>query len=236
MPIALACVLLGILIPLQFRTQRTEGFPLYNQRADLLRIVRDMETARNKLEAELAQKEKQISTYEQAASKGESLLNAMRDQLEFARMEAGLTPLKGPGLTIRLIDSLRTPGQNDDPYLFIVHDVDLEALVNELFASGAEAISINEQRIVATTSIRCVGPTVLVNSVPLASPYVVKAIGQPATLEGGLRTPGGFLDSMMASMREGVQIKIARMQEVAVPGYRGGLVFRYAKMVKEGER
>ncbi len=119
-----------------------------------------------------------------------------------------------------------------------MHDIDIQALVNELWAAGAEAISVNDQRIVGRSSIRCVGPTILVNTNRLASPYVIKAIGPGADIEGGLRMPGGYLDSMSPLIGNGGEVVISRMQEITVPGFQGSLSFRHAKPVadKEGQK
>ena len=76
----------------------------------------------------------------------------------------------------------------------MVHDSDLRSVVNELFSAGAEAIAINDQRLVANSSIRCVGPTVLVNSERLAPPYKIAAIGKPDVLQSALDMQGGALD------------------------------------------
>lgn len=235
-PIAFACVLLGVMITIQFRTQKREGFPFSNQRTDLIKMVNDLERQRNKLEADLAEKKKQIDEFENAAGKEQDVAKAMKDQLTLARMEAGILPVYGPGLVVEMADSPKSPTPKDDPYYFIVHDVDLDTLVNELWSAGAEAIAINDQRIVTTTSIRCVGPTILVNSVRLASPYKIQAIGPTKDMEGGIRTPGGFMDYMAPATQHGVTVKMSHYQEIEMPGYSGSLVYRYAKSSDKPEK
>lgn len=234
-PIAFACVLLGVMMTLQFKAQKKEGFPFSNQRTDLIKMVNELERQRNKLEMDLAEKKKKLDEFEQAAGKGQDILKTMRDQLELSRMEAGILPVKGPGLIIEIEDSRKSPSPKDDPYYFIVHDVDLDTLVNELWSAGAEAITINDQRIVTSTSIRCVGPTILINSVRIASPYKISAIGPSKDMEGALRTPGGFMDYMAPAIQHGVNVRINRYEEIIVGEYKGSLVFRYAKAIKEGK-
>lgn len=234
-PIAFACVLLGVMMAIQFRTEKREGSPFFSQRNDLIRMVSQLERQRNKLEADLAEKKSRLEEFEKAAGKEQDTVKAMEDQLELARMEAGILPVKGPGLFIEMADSPKSPSPKDDPYYFIVHDVDLDTIVNELWSAGAEAISINDQRIVTTTSIRCAGPTILINSVRLASPYKIKALGPSKDMEGGLRTPGGFMDYMTPAMQHGVSIRINHYKELELSGYTGSLVYRYAKPVKKEE-
>jgi len=113
--------------------------------------------------------------------------------------------------------------------------VDLRSLITELWSAGAEAIAINDQRVISTTTIRCVGPSILVNTMRLLPPYEVKAIGPADRLETALTMPGGFMDSMALSVRNGVSINIAQRKEIKLPAYSGALIFQYAVPVKEGE-
>ena len=235
-PVALACFLLGVMIVIQFSSQQSEGFPLINQRTEeLAKMLRDMEKERNRMQAEVAQLRDRLSDYEEAAGREQSLLNTMKNQLETARLEAGFIPVKGPGIVVSLNDSQRRPKADEDPYFYMIHDVDLQALVNELWATGAEAISINEQRMVATTAIRCAGPIIYANGVRLSPPYVTKAIGPASDLEKALQMPGGFMDALKPSVMYGVSINILQKEEVEIPGFEGSLIFRYAKpVVRQG--
>ncbi len=227
--IALASMILGIIMTLQFRTQAQAGFPMFSQRSDMIKMVHELEAQRDKMERDLADKKKSLEEFERSAGSSEDVLKAMRNQLEVMRTEAGYTEVAGPGIVVEMADSPKRPSPKDDPFYFIVHDVDLSTLVNELWASGAEAISINDQRIVTTTSIRCVGPTVLINSVRMASPYKVNAIGPAKDMDGALRTPGGFMDYMAPALQQGVKVKISRFDSIEVPSFKGSMIQRYAK-------
>ena len=230
--IALFCVILGIVVALLFKTYKSEGQvnTIYGQRKDLAEMVKYLQTERNRLQTDLANARKVIEKLEKSASKGKDEFETLRHQLMVARQEAGLTAVKGPGIIVKLNDSPLKPKMGDDPNFYIVHDIDLMALVNELWASGAEAISINGQRIVMNSAIRCVGPTITVNTVRLSPPYIVKAIGPPSNLETGLKYTGGFIDSMSPNIERGVEIKITRKNNIIIPAYKGSLVHRYAKI------
>lgn len=229
--IGVACIILGIMVSLLFKTYKREGnLPtLWTQREDLAKMVKYLEKERNKLETDLNNARQTINKYEENSSKGKVEYSTIRNNLVQSRQEAGLTSVHGPGIMIRMNDSPIKPKDGDDPNYYIVHDVDLMALVNELWASGAEALSINDQRMVMTSAIRCVGPTITVNTVRLTPPYIVKAIGPSSTLETGLRYTGGFLDSMAPNMDRGVEIRISKSDDIIIPAYRGSLVNRYAK-------
>jgi uncharacterized protein YlxW (UPF0749 family) len=227
--IFIASLLLGVLVPLQFRYQKSNPQP--NVPAQVSRLVDYLQIEKSKLMADLAEERDKSHRYEEAAGETDTTLRLLKDEVDKARMQAGLMPLQGPGVEARLEDSLRKPGPDDDPYNFIVHDVDIQAVVNELWAAGAEAVSVNDQRVVTNTSVRCVGPTVLVNSVKLSPPYIISAIGAPKTLEAALRMNGGVLNSLQTQLDKGVRFSLTRKKRIEVPEYKGSTLFRYAEAV-----
>jgi uncharacterized protein YlxW (UPF0749 family) len=228
LPVGIACILLGVLVAVQFKVQqRRVKEP--TEMGDLRVQLKLTESERNKMSAELQEARNRLVDLEKALSDGQNVTRTTREEIERARLEAGLLPLKGPGVVVKLTDSTRRPSPDDDPYFYIVHDVDLQALVNELWASGAEAVAVNEQRLVTRTSIRCVGPTILVNAVRLAPPYEVKAIGNAQDIYTALNMPGGFLQSMDMQRAMGVEVKISKLDELEVPAFNGSLVYRYAE-------
>jgi uncharacterized protein YlxW (UPF0749 family) len=227
----MASILMGVLVSLQFRVQT--GNKSMNKVNDLIAMVKNLEGERDKLTTELQTARGRLSEFEQKLGQDNSHSKELGKQVAEARAQAGLMAMKGPGIVITLSDSNRRPGPDEDAYFFIIHDQDLQTLVNELFAAGAEAVAINDQRIITRSSIRCVGPSVLVNTVQLASPFVVKGIGPSKELEGGLRMPQGFLDSMALLIRSGGEVKITANSEVVVPAYSGSMGFRHAAPVPE---
>lgn len=231
-PVALASVLMGILVSLQFRNQTTAS-KATNKQPELIAMIKNLEEERDKITQELQATRARLSEIEVKLTQEGAGYGELAKQMAEARMQAGLLAMKGPGLTITLSDSKRRPGPDEDAYFFIIHDADLQTLTNELFAAGAEAVSINNQRIITRSSIRCVGPSVLVNTVQLASPFVVKAIGPSKEIEGGLRMPNGFLDSMAMLIRSGGEVKISASEEVITPAFTGSMSFRLAQPVPE---
>jgi len=233
-PVALASILMGILVSLQFRHQ-TSANKAPNKLADAMAMIKNLEQERDRLTQELQGTRTRISEIEAQLSKEVPQIKQIAQQLQEARMQAGLLAMTGPGVVLTLNDSKRRPGPDEDPYYFIIHDQDLQSLVNELFAAGAEAVSVNDQRIITRSSIRCVGPSVLVNTVQLASPFTIKAIGPSKEIEGGLRMPGGWLDSMAMFIRQGGEIKVASSQEVITPAFAGSMAFRLGQPVPEAK-
>jgi len=142
----------------------------------------------------------------------------LNQSLKEAQRFAGLTPVEGPGIVITLRD-VQNPTADMMIEATIIHDVDVLRVVNELWNSGAEAISINGQRVVATTGFRCVGPVMRVNDVPIASPVIIKALGDTDTLLGGMNLPGGIISELKETSPKMVTLEGAKKLEL--PSYSG---------------
>ena len=174
-----------------------------------------------------------IEEYEKSAANVSGLAEAMQKELDKARMLAGLLPGTGPGVVITMDDSNFPKQSGEDPNLFLIHDEDILKVVNELFAAGAEAVSVNGQRIIANTEIRCVGPTIIINSVRMAPPFIIQAIGDPETLETSLKMRGGIVESLKVF---GIQVNIQKQSQIDMPAYIGPIQFKYFQPVKAGDK
>lgn len=176
---------------------------------------------------ELEQRLKEIE--EQSLSEDALLQAAMKD-LERYRMAAGVLDVKGPGVIITVDDPIPTEENPGDGYSTIMVRSDLLlSLINKLKDAGAEAISINGQRIIARTEISLAGDNVNINTVPTAPPYTIKAIGNPDTMEGTLNIRYGIVEVMRNNY--GLQVSIAKQEEIEIPRYSGVLRYLYAKPV-----
>ncbi len=179
------------------------------------RILAEKEQNR-KLESQLLSLQRQVGKVEEAMAQHQSEAASVLSELEEARMLAGSVPVEGPGLVVTMQDNPNAANSNNITN-YIVHEQDIRRVVNELFAAGAEGISINGQRLVSSSAIRCVGPTVIVNGVKSAAPFVITAIGDPITLENALNLPGGVLQFL-----EGfVKIDVTKKDVVQLPAFVG---------------
>ncbi len=147
---------------------------------------------------------------------------------------SGAEPVTGPGAVYTLDDAdgvsdplTGDPREGDDTDAGRVLDVDLQVVVNGLWAAGAEAIAVNGHRLTATSAIRSAGPAILVDFRPLAPPYVVEAIGDPATLQPRFARAfaGTYLDSLQQN--HDVRVSITGAGELALAGG-DALTLRYA--------
>lgn len=146
-------------------------------------------------------------------------------QLETINTYLGLTDVEGEGIIITLKDNITSKfGTSED----IVHYSDLREIINELKNAGAEAISINEQRIVPTTVINCVGTVVQVNDEKVGVPFVIKAIGNQTALWGALTRPGGYLELL----EDYVIVETKRSDNITIAKYDGVLTDKYLENVE----
>lgn len=199
-------------------------------REDLAASITRLESEQAQLKKSIDQLRRDLAQEQERMANNTKLLQGLTDDLDAQRMAAGLYSLKGTGVRVTLADSDREktlPGS--DPNLYIIHEYDLRDILNFLWASEIEAAAINDERIVGTTSIYCVGSTIMVNDTRLSPPYVVTIIGDADKLEKALNNPAYFKDLRARAKAYGIQFRVAREKEVQVPAYRGGFVTQYAR-------
>jgi uncharacterized protein YlxW (UPF0749 family) len=145
--------------------------------ADLIDIVAAQRAEAERLNDRIEQVQSDVT--ELTEQVGGTRLRQLERRIDRLAVPAGLTGLEGPGLTVTLDDAPRDQESQDnvDPNRLVVHQEDIQAVVNALWRGGAEGISIQGQRIIATTGIKCVGNTVLLQGVPYAPPYEIVAVG-----------------------------------------------------------
>lgn len=153
-------------------------------------------------------------------------------ELSNANKFLGLTEVTGTGVIITLSDNNDSTTKDSElelnPSNLIVHDGDLRGIINELNNAGAEAISINGQRIVSTTAITCSGVVITINGVKINSPFEIRAIGSPENLF--IDRPGGYIEFIR---NRGPNIEIKKSNEVVVAKYSGTIATpKYMKTVK----
>lgn len=218
--IALVCVVLGFMLAVQFRTtQDIRATVPFLRVEDLSQRLSQTEKERDALLNEVSEMRK--ASGDAASSQGSQLV----------KMGAGVISLQGPGIVVVIDDSKRPTKLGENPNLYLIHDDDILKVINELWAAGAEAISINEQRLIASSEIRCAGPTLSVNNTRYSPPYEIRAIGEPPTLENSLRMRGGVLEALQFW---GIQVAVKKQEMVKIPAYKGTFRFEYAKPVTGG--
>jgi uncharacterized protein YlxW (UPF0749 family) len=142
---------------------------------------------------------------------------------------AGLTPVRGPGLTVTLDDAPEDVLANAgaDVSNLLVHQQDIQAVANALWAGGAEAMTIQNQRVVATTGIKCVGNTVVLHGVPYSPPYRLTAIGPVDAMLASIDT-SPYIALYLQQVPKGLGWDLRRDGSVRLPGYQGSTELEYA--------
>lgn len=137
-------------------------------------------------------------------------LSNLKNRLEVLSSLAGMAPLEGEGIIVRVYDAKKKEGEN-----YIIHDSDLRDIVNELFAAGALGVQIGGERLVVQSSIRCVGPIILVNHRPIpVDPVVIRAVGDPEVLSSALK----LIERSLSLF--GIRIEVERSEKLRLVGYR----------------
>ena len=215
------CMVLGLMLAAQFRTtQELKASLPYQRIEDLSNRLSQTEKERDGLRKEVQR------------LKEDTGAEVLTKEIQQLRMNAGVLPVSGPGVVVSLDDSKKATKPGENPNLYLIHDDDLLKVINELWAAGAEAIAINEQRLIASSEIRCAGPTVSVNNSRFSPPYVIRAIGDPKSLEASLKMRGGVIETLKFW---GIQISVSPEEKVLVPAFKGTFRFEYAKPVQEGK-
>ena len=219
--IALVCVILGIMLAVQFRTtQDIRSSVQYQRTEDLTERLMQVEKERKSLED-------QVRGLRQGPGG-----NAAASELESIKMGAGLTPLQGTGVIITVDDTKPTaPLSNKNPNLYLIKDEDILKILNELRAAGAEAIAINNQRLITSSEVRTAGSFISINNRNFAAPYEIKAIGDPVTLENALKMRGGVIETLQFW---GIQVVVKQSNIVELPAFKGTFRFQYAQPIQNG--
>ncbi|MGZ5366169.1 MAG: DUF881 domain-containing protein [Aeromicrobium sp.] len=156
-------------------------------------------------------------------------LKKQLDRADELRDVTGLSTVVGPGLRVTLTDAPRNvevPGL--DPNVLIVHQQDIQAFVNALWSGGAQAITLQGERLISTTGIKCVGNTVVLDGVPYSPPYVIEAIGDPVALDNALVASPEVKTYGKYSATYGLGLNIETVNRLTAKPYAGTIGLEYA--------
>lgn len=227
---SMCCALtLGICIQMKTVTGSKSIVGENNGRNDELRaeVLKYKEKYDNKYK-ELERGEKELEKERQDSTQNNGELEQKEEAIKQGNKMIGMTEVTGPGVIVTLSDSKRDASTVLNASDLIVHDVDVLSVINELKNAGAEAISINDQRIVPTTSISCGGNIIDINGEKVGAPFEIKAIGLPEQL-AALSRQGGYLE-ILKEASVGVELK--KSNNITIPKYAGVITYKYAENTK----
>lgn len=224
--LGIMCFALTIGICVQIKTVKninskvSQNYEENNLRAEVLKYKEKYDKLIEETEQIDILLEKKIEN----ATTNNSELENTKEQIKDGNKLIGLSEVSGPGVIITVADSkidATTVANTSD---LLIHDLDILKIVNELKNAGAEAISINGQRVIITTSIICGGNIININGEKMGSPFEIKAIGLPETL-ANLNRPGGYLKNQQEERN--LEISLKKSNEITIPKYSGVLNFKY---------
>jgi uncharacterized protein YlxW (UPF0749 family) len=189
---------------------------------ELSDLVRVEERRTQELSAEIDQLAAEVDELTEGGAEEAGRNGDVDEEL---RATAGLSAVQGPALSVTLDDApipeRRTEGTEVEDY--IVHQQDLEAVINALWAGGAEAMMLMDQRIISTSSVKCVGPVLFLQGKRYAPPYTVTAIGDAAALQAALDESPGVREYERYADLLGLGFEVTSLEQITMPGYDGAI-------------
>ena len=194
--------------------------------------IADHEILNEAIIAKLEKKEKELETARENVANLDGSSSSLNDKLLKYNTLLGYTDVIGQGIIITLDDGDAAGLKGLGASSYIVHDGDIREIINELKNAGAEAISVNGQRITARTAVSCIGNVVKINDQKVGAPFVIKAIGPTTMLYGAMTRAGGYAEIL--EIDYGVKVKIERVEKeiIEIPKYEGVYEQNYASNVE----
>ena len=181
------CLVMGIIVAWQYRSVKMNQVLAQYEKKNVSEIIEELLAEKNNnenLKQRLQELQKEVDTFKSGEMDVKERIDALEQEVLAARIKAGLETVKGSGLIITIeAGGLKT-----------VEDRHIEELINELKASDVQAISVNDERIVAMSEIRKAGDYIMINGNQLVPPYTIKAIGNADNMERSLKLLGGVLE------------------------------------------
>jgi uncharacterized protein YlxW (UPF0749 family) len=229
----LLCILIVSLIITGFRKAEAEKINLEKKREEEIKLEKiSLKQNIDELKLSIINKKEQFSSLEDS-KENKSLRNTMEKQLQVVKELSGYSDLVGPGIYISITDNQSNHIVGETVMSDIVHDSDILSIINDLKVAGAEAISINGERVLSTTGINCGGPVILVNQESLTAPFVIKAIGDPKLLYAAV-TAKGTTAYILKNVYE-LSLFVRTSEYILVPRYAHKLREEYINVLEGGE-
>ena len=212
------CFILSFSIVLQIRTLQSSNSPFLKIEADnelrdeVLKLKEKYDNASKQLEKS---EKKLVKVREKAVSNDEDA-NFKQEQIKNNNEVIGLTDITGQGVIIT-IKTKQIDNQVKE---------DLDAIINEIKNSGAEAISINDERIIFNSSIVCVENNIEINGTVIQSPFEIKAIGDSKLIYNDLMRPGGYIELINDRTQK---IEVVKVNRITIKKFNGNISTEYMK-------
>ncbi len=225
--LGIMCFLLTIALCVQIKTMNSANSTVSQSLADneLRDEVLRMKEKYDNAYRDLANAQKELEKVRQEATQNDSTAEAKEQALRENNMILGRTDVQGEGVEVILEDAASTSSSLNASDQ-IIHFSDIQLVVNELANAGAEAIEINGQRLVNTSSITCEGNIIRINGERIGTPFYIRAIGSQSRLYGALTRAGSILDAIAYY---GNRAEVTKVDNIVISRYSGTLNYEYLK-------
>ncbi|MEH3139568.1 MAG: DUF881 domain-containing protein [Mycobacterium kyogaense] len=229
--VPVVCVAAGLLLGATYSVSGGDEI----RRSDaprLVDLVRETQQSVDRLTAERDSLSPQIENHHGGSPSAAAALTAISGRADALAPDGGLTPMRGPGLVVTLNDAQRDAQgrfpRDASPDDLVVHQQDIQAVLNALWSAGAEGIQMQDQRLIATSAPRCVGNTLLLNGRTYSPPYVVTAIGDAAAMQRALSEAPLVTLYKQYAVRFGLGYQ-EEARDVELVGYTAPITMKYAQ-------
>lgn len=216
--------LLGFMTSIAFRTNRARAdFKDPDQNVRVASSDTRTQEELIKLRGEVTNLRSENGKLQSAMSGKKDTTKVLSETLETLKLYSGLTEVSGPGIKVVLSDgdkAIDAPTGDKT-----IHDIDVLKVVNELWNAGAEGIAVDGNRVVIGSNFRCVGTTILVDSVKVSSPIEIRAIGKAKDLSGALKMPEGIFDEITRT--DPKMIRVEMVEKLTLPAFSGSTARKY---------
>ncbi len=229
--IGMACIVLGVFIAFQMKfVQGTylNGQSPTQKTTEILNELSAVKAERERLVEEVERLEDQLDKIQNSASEENAIVKSLTEELNRYKAFSGMTKVSGTGILVTIDNPPKDLNVGLEKNIALDYKMLLD-LINELNSAGAEAISINDQRMVNSTEVRLAGSQVNVNTIPISPPFVIKAIGSSETLDSAINIRFGVVQNLQES---GYYVEVKQVESLEIPAFNGSIKFRYATTVK----
>ncbi len=212
-------LILGMAMAMQFRSvflsnSQKESQSL-NDVEKLKSSIKNEKELGEKLKKQVDEKEKEReeNLKNTILSNNDSNLREIKQQLDQIKLKAGLTDVQGDGVVVTLDDA--EARISEDESSLIIHDMDLVKVLNELKKAGAQAIAVNNERVMSLTEQMCAGPTIRINNRKYSTPFEIKAVGDPDSLYKGVSES----EIIYLMLKDKIRVDIKKAGNMIIPKY-----------------
>lgn len=223
---AVLCGIFGIILSIQFKTVNNPlrtGIYSTHRAQQVAAELRDLRAEKERLSKELSEIEKRLREYEIFEADDDTIIKNLKQDLERFQFLSGLSTVEGPGIIITIEEDI---DEQSSSFIMLYNEY-LVYIINELNSAAAEAISINGLRYTSGTELYYSSNSILINSELTTPPYIIKAIGNPETLEAALNMR--YRHIWYLRQEEDINITIEKSDNLVIPKVTKPISYRYAK-------